>query len=216
MSEARLLGHRLPQLPHLPQQPLLVQPFSRLLPLTTPTRTLLRVHRADHGVSHPRYASSGEEGHLASKCLTLQRLLRQPTPARLLERPSEPKVAQVGCLVGPPITGQLTLEGIPVLGLVDTGASVTCLGFDIWRRFSAQWGPLWPFEGTVHGAHGKPLRIAGKTQHLDLQWGEARGRACFIVIVGLESPPCLIGMDIMRPLRVHIDMARVCNPKKTS
>ena len=148
----------------------------------------------------------GEEGHLASKCLTLQRLLCQPTPARLLERPSEPKVGQVGCRVGPPITGQLTLEGIPILGLVDTGASVACLGFDIWRHFSAQWGPLRPFEGTVHGVHGKPLQIAGKTQHLDLQWGEARGRACFIVIVGLESPPCLIGMDIMRPLHVHIDV----------
>ena len=147
----------------------------------------------------------GEEGHLTSKCLTLQCLLHQPTPARLLERPSEPKVAQVGCRVGPPITGQLTLEGIPVLGLVDTGASVICLGFDIWRSFSAQWGPLRPFEGTVHGAHGKPLQIAGKTQHLDLQWGEARGRACFIVIVGLESLPCLTGMDIMRPLHVHID-----------
>ena len=38
----------------------------------------------------------GEEGHLASKCLTLQHLLHQPTPARLLERPSETKVAQVG------------------------------------------------------------------------------------------------------------------------
>ena len=58
----------------------------------------------------------------------------------------------------------------------------------------------------MHGAHGKPLQIAGKTQHLDIQWGEARGRASFIVIVGLESPPCLIGMDIMRPLRVHIDV----------
>ena len=148
----------------------------------------------------------GEEGHLASKCLTLQRFLRQPTPARLPERPSETKVAQVGCRVGPPITGQLTLEGIPVLGLVHTGASVTCLGFDIWRRFSAQWGPLRPFEGTVHGAHGKPLQIAGKTQHLDLQWDEARGRACFIVIVSLESPPCLIGMDIMRPLGFHIEV----------
>ena len=42
--------------------------------------------------------------------------------------------------------------------------------------------------------------------HLDVQWGEAWGRASFIVIVGLESPPCLIGMDIMRPLRVHIDV----------
>ena len=104
----------------------------------------------------------GEEGHLVSKCPALQHLLRQPTPARLLERPSETKVAQVGCRVGPPITGQLTLEGIPVLGLVDTGASVTCLGFDIWRRFSAQLGPLRPFEGEVHGAHGKPLQIAGK------------------------------------------------------
>ena len=112
----------------------------------------------------------------------------------------------VGCAVGPPITGQLNLEGIPVLGLVDTGASVTCMGFSVWWQYRAQWGPLKPFEGAVHGAHGKPLQIAGKTQHLNLQWGKARGRASFIVIIGLESPPVLIGMDIMRPLRVRIDV----------
>ena len=69
-------------------------------------------------------------------------------------------------------------------------------------------GSLEAFRGVVHGAHGKPLQIAGKTQHLNLQWGEARGRASFIVIIGLESPPVLIGMDIMRPLRVHIDVTR--------
>ena len=115
-------------------------------------------------------------------------------------------MAPVGCAVAPPISGQLTVEGIPVLGLVDTGASVTCMGFAIWWRYRAQWGALKQFEGTVHGAHGKPLNIAGRTEHLDIQWGEARGRASFIVIVGLESPPCLIGMDIMRPLRVHIDV----------
>ena len=115
-------------------------------------------------------------------------------------------MAPVGCAVVPPISGQLTVEGIPVLGLVDTGASVTCMGFAIWWRYRAQWGALKQFGGTVHGAHGKPLNIAGRTEHLDIQWGEARGRASFIVIVGLESPPCLIGMDIMRPLRVHIDV----------
>ena len=60
--------------------------------------------------------------------------------------------------------------------------------------------------GVVHGAHGKPLQIAGKTQHLDLQWGEARSCASFIVIIGLELPPCLIGKDIMQPLRVRIDV----------
>ena len=112
----------------------------------------------------------------------------------------------VGCVVGPSITGQLTLEGIPVLGLVNTGASLACMGFSVWWQYRAQWGPLKPFGGVVHVAHGKPLQIAGKTQHLDLQCGEARGRACFIVIIGLESPPCLIGMDIMRPLRSRIDV----------
>ena len=112
----------------------------------------------------------------------------------------------VGCAVAPPISGQLSIEGIPVLGLVDTEASVTCLAFAIWWCYRAKWGALKQFEGTVHGAHGKPLNIAGRTEHLDIQWGEARGRASFIVIVGLESPPCLIAMDIMRPLRVHIDV----------
>ena len=115
-------------------------------------------------------------------------------------------MAPVGCAVAPPISGLLCIEGIPVRGLVDTGASVTCLGFAIWWRYRAQWGPLEPFTSAVHGAHGKLLHIAGKTRHLDIQWGEARGRASFIIIVGLESPPCLIGMDIMRPLRVRIDV----------
>ena len=80
------------------------------------------------------------------------------------------------------------------------------MGFLVWWQYRAQWGPLKPFEGVVHGAHGKRLQIAGKTQHLNLQWGEARGRASFIVIIGLKSPPVLIGMDIMRPLRVRIDV----------
>ena len=115
-------------------------------------------------------------------------------------------MAPVGCAVAPPISGLLSIEGIPVTGLVDTGASVTCLGFAIWWRYRAQWGALKPFTSAVHGAHGKPLQIAGRTEHLDIQWGEARGRASFIVIIGLESPPCLIGMDIMRPLRVRIDV----------
>ena len=177
-----------------------------------------------------------EEGHFAYCCPTrtlLQRLLRQqtPEPARrpssgqvfkplpangssnmpplqlnLTEESPGAKVAPIGCVVAPPISGLLSIEGIPVKGLVDTGASVTCLGFAIWWRYRAQWGALKPFTSAVHGAHGKPLHVAGKTEHLDIQCGEARGRASFIVIVGLESPPCLIGMDIMRPLRVHIDV----------
>ena len=178
----------------------------------------------------------GEAEHLAYRCparTLLQQLLRQQTPEQVRQSPPDQviklpptngspsappvqlnlteespgaKVAPVRCAVAPPISGLLQIEGIPVEGLVDTGASVTCLGFAIWWRYRAQWGSLEPFTHPVRGAHGKPLSIAGKTQYLDIQWGEARGRASFIIIVGLESPPCLIGMDIMRPLRVRIDV----------
>ena len=54
-----------------------------------------------------------------------------PGAFKLLGWSSEAKVTPVGYAVGPPITGQLTLKGIPVMGLVDTGASVTCLGFSV-------------------------------------------------------------------------------------
>ena len=102
-----------------------------------------------------------EEGRLAYRCpahTLLQRLLRQQTQEQARRPPQGPilelpaandrsstssvrlnltegspaaKVAPVGCAVALPISGQLCIEGIPVLGLVDTGASVTCLGFAI-------------------------------------------------------------------------------------
>ena len=127
-------------------------------------------------------------------------------PFKLTEGSPKAKVAPVGCAVALTISGQLSIAGIPVLGLIDTGASVTCLGFAIWWRYRTQWGALKPFREHGPWCTWETLNIAGRTEHLDIQWGEARGRASFIVIVGLESPPCLIGMDIMRPLRVRIDV----------
>ena len=107
----------------------------------------------------------GEEGHVAANCPArpiLQQQVRtsahnppqgpirelptakddsHPSPKvhlNLLEGSPEAKVTPVGCVVGPPITGQLNLEGILVLGLVDTGASVTCMGFSVWWQYCIQ------------------------------------------------------------------------------
>ena len=76
----------------------------------------------------------------------------------------------VGCAVGPPITGQLTLKGIPVLGLVDTGASMTCMGFSVWWKYRAQWGPLKPFGGIVHGTQGETS--ARRSREISANCGE--------------------------------------------
>ena len=140
-----------------------------------------------HGLQHPLQLGRG--GLLGRR----QGSVAHPPRHRLCKRRS--------------LGGPQEPRGHPILGLVDTGTSVTCMGFSVWWQYRAQWGPLKPFEGVVHCAHGKSLQITGKNQHLNLQWGEARGRACFIIIIGrLELPPVLIWMDIMRPLRVRIDV----------
>ena len=193
----------------------------------------------------PRCFLCGEEVHVAANCPArpiLQRLLQQqactsahnppqgpirelpttkddspPGPKvqlNLLEESPEAKVTPVGCAVGPPITGQLNLDGIPVLG-----ASVTCMGFSVWWQYHTQRGLLKPFEGVVHGAHGKPLQIAGKTQHLNLQWAEARGGANFIVIIGLELTPRANGNGHYEastsPYRCHSWYCHACPARST-
>ena len=84
-------------------------------------------------------------------------------------------MAPVGCAVAPPISGLLTIEGIPVLGLVDTGASVTCLGFAIWWRYRAQWGALKQFENRVLGAHGKTSEHCREDRALGYPVGRGTG-----------------------------------------
>ena len=104
----------------------------------------------------PRCFLCGEEGHFVSNCparSVLQHLFRQqpcasarrPPRGQILELPQSEDDSQAHPNVGPPITGQLNLEGIPVLGLIDTGTSVTCMGFSVWWQYHAQWGPLKPF-----------------------------------------------------------------------
>ena len=76
--------------------------------------------------------------HQGDKSLnsSAQKVAKAPPGAfKLLGGSPKAKVTLVGCTVGPPITGQLTLEGIPVLSRVDMGASVTCLAFTIWWRY---------------------------------------------------------------------------------
>ena len=95
-----------------------------------PARTLLQSLLLQHAQEQARHPPpSGQvlelppaDGH------------SQPPPPnafKLTEGSPKAKVAPVGCAVAPPISGLLSIEGIPVEGLVDTGASITCLGFAI-------------------------------------------------------------------------------------
>ena len=104
-----------------------------------------------------------------------------------------------------PILGHVLLEGVRLKGLIDTGASISCLGNEVYQRNCDNWGPLEPYGSVVRGPDGDPLPVVGQTRPLHLRWGEASTRIRFVVIVGLKEPPALLGMDLMAPLNVHIN-----------
>ena len=103
--------------------------------------------------------------------------------------------------------GHITLNGILIQGLVDTGASVSCLAHSTRWQHRATWGVLRPYHQVIRGANGKPLSIAGQMRTLLMKWGSATSRSSFVVIMGLACTPALIGIDLIVPLQVQIDAA---------
>ena len=103
------------------------------------------------------------------------------------------------------IAGQISIMGHKVLGLVDTGATVSCVSHALWKTRQEQWGPLRPPPTTVLGADGAPLNITGITRELPVTWGTQQTSASFIVVKGLEKPQVILGMDILAEFKVTIN-----------
>ena len=63
---------------------------------------------------------------------------------KLKQGSSKAMVTPAGCHQQIVLYGQLVLEGIPVRGLVDTGASVSFLAYSTWWQHRATWGGAAP------------------------------------------------------------------------
>ena len=103
------------------------------------------------------------------------------------------------------ISGQIAIMGYHTEGLIDTGASVSCVSHALWKARQAQWGPLQPLPTAVLGADGAPLNISGVTRPLPVTWGNRQTSATFVVIKGLARPQVILGMDLMPEFQVLID-----------
>ena len=104
--------------------------------------------------------------------------------------------------------GHLTLKGTPVRALVDTGASVSCLGYETYVANQHHWGPLEKEPRNFLAAGGKSLDLVGRTSYLPIRWGEVEGFARFIVAKDLKDPDAILGMDLLVPLKVKIDIGK--------
>lgn len=94
----------------------------------------------------------------------------------------------------------LTVGGIDIRALLDTGATCTCIGAEYFEQYGAHLGPLQTHKGTVLGANDAPLDVKGETNPLVVHWRNRRAAVRTIVVRGLRNPPMIAGYDLIAAL----------------
>ena len=70
----------------------------------------------------------------------------------------------------PLVTAEVTIAGVKVVALIDTGATSSCCRWGWYDQWKNHLGPLKQTDTLVIGVGNVPVELKGITQVLDLEW----------------------------------------------
>lgn len=131
--------------------------------------------------------------------------LYNPREDLLEEDVGKEKKTRTRCYVA-----NITLSGVQTQALIDTGAEITCISEEYYRKNEIVWKhlPLLPLSGViVKGAiPGRATKLS-KQIYLEVAITGATFQAIFLVVPHL-SRACIIGIDLLDKLKTHIDLVQ--------
>ena len=104
----------------------------------------------------------------------------------------------------PLVTAEVTIAGVKVVALIDTGATSSCCRWGWYDQWKNHLGPLKQTDTLVIGVGNVPVELKGITQVLDLEWDSVRDHCQMVVLPTLEDVDVILGMDIISRLDVQI------------
>ena len=104
----------------------------------------------------------------------------------------------------PLVTAGVTITGIKVVALIDTGATSSCCRWGWYDQWKSHLGPLRQTDTLVIGVGNVPVELKGITQVLDLEWDSVKDHCQMVVLPTLEDVDVILGMDIISRLDVQI------------
>ena len=119
----------------------------------------------------------------------------------------------------PLVTAEVTIAGVKVLALIDTGATSSCCRWGWYDQWKTHLGPLGQTETLVIGVGNVPVELKGITQVLELEWDSIRDHCQMVVLPTLEDVDVILGMDVISRLDVQISgrsKAAVPRPEGTT
>ena len=109
----------------------------------------------------------------------------------------------------------VSIAGVEVDALVDTGATTSCCRWDWYQGWKDHLGALTKSKVRIIGVGHDPIKIKGLTKPLALQWDGVGGQFQLMVLTALTDVDVVLGMDVLRQLDVKINFKKqVASPAR--
>ena len=117
----------------------------------------------------------------------------------------------------PLVTAEVTIAGVKVVALIDTGATSSCCRWGWYNQWKTHLGPLRQTDTLVIGVGNVPVELKGMTQPLELEWESVVDHCEMMVLSTLEDVDVILGMDVISRLDVQISgRAKEAKPRMDS
>ena len=103
---------------------------------------------------------------------------------------------------------KVSIKGVEVDALVDTGATTTCCRWDWYQGWKDDLGALTKSKVRDIGVGHDPVKVKGLTKPLTLHWDGVGGQFQLMVLTALTDVDVVLGMDVLRQLDVKIDFKK--------
>ena len=113
------------------------------------------------------------------------------------------------------IVAKVTIAGVKVAALVDTGATTSCCRWGWYQKCKSHLGSLKQSSTMVVGVGNVPIEVKGLSKPLTLQWDNVEGQCQLMVLTTLTDVDVILGMDVLSEFNVKIDSRKqVASPAR--
>ena len=103
---------------------------------------------------------------------------------------------------------KVSIKGVEVDALVDTGATTSCCRWDWYQGWKDHLGALTKSKVRVIGVGHDPVKVKGLTKPLNFHWDRVQGQFQLMVLTALTDVDVVLDMDVLRQLDVKIDFKK--------
>ena len=109
----------------------------------------------------------------------------------------------------------VSIAGVKVVALVDTGATTSCCRWEWYQQWKDHLGAVIKSKVRVIGVGPDPIKIKELTRPLTLHWGGVGGKFQLMILTALTDVVVVLGMDILIQFNVKIDFKKqVASPAR--